>query len=279
MPQLIAVDLKVGLVADGAVHRRAVLREPTGRDEALLAELGQSATPAELIQAVLARLVVRIGDRTPPTAEEILHLTIGDRERLLLSLAAALLGRHVDLVTRCHGCRETLEVPVDLAELVTSAPGDDLAAARITSDAGIWTARLRPPTGTDLAAALAAAPDASSRALICACIVTIEGPDGSAATADDLPQDCEKAVAAALAELDPLADCTVTMACPGCSADITASIDGLTLLRTALGGDDLYAHVYRMARAYHWSEADILSLPVSRRRRYLAIAAAAEGSA
>jgi hypothetical protein len=30
------------------------------------------------------------------------------------------------------------------------------------------------------------------------------------------------------------------------------------------------ADVHRLARAYHWSEEDVLALPVTRRRRYLA---------
>ncbi len=54
---------------------------------------------------------------------------------------------------------------------------------------------------------------------------------------------------------------------------------GYVILQTALGDvRRVYDDVFRMARAYHWSEAEILSLPLRRRRHYLAIAEVAEAS-
>src|SRR5262249_44530947 len=116
------------------------------------------------------------------------------------------------------------------------------------------------------------APDAA-RELLTDCLVELVDPHGRQAAATVLPAECEPRVASALAELDRMAECCVEIACPACQAPIEALIDGYTLLRAAMGGvENLYREVHRMTRAYRWSEAEIMALPLVRRRRYLAAA-------
>ena len=71
-------------------------------------------------------------------------------------------------------------------------------------------------------------------------------------------------------ELAPPVDLEIEGACPECGAAFTATLPVakffISELRQAGG---IEREVHCLAWHYHWSEADILSLTRSRRRRYL----------
>lgn len=279
MMQSFAVDLLHGLVEEGRRHAVAVLREPTGHDEALLADLRRAATPAECASALIAALTLRIGAIEQPSRERLAALSAGDRERLMLALCARLLGPEAFLVASCGSCGAIVEFTVNFAECAATRDADERiipAQFAFESEDGRWTARLRPPSGADLERAARGGPGAS-RALILACVESLAGPSGAALSQSALPAHCEAAIADALLALDPAAETHVRADCPSCGAPIEALLDGLSIVQSALGGARrIYEEVFRMAQSYHWSEAEILSLPMRRRRQYLAIAEAAE---
>lgn len=126
---------------------------------------------------------------------------------------------------------------------------------------------------------MAAGPRAARR-LLEACLTALFDAQGRSVSRDALPEECESELAEKLLALDPLAECRIAVACPHCADSFDTLLDGFSLLSDAIGGAAaLYGDVYRMARAYHWSEADILALPLAKRAQYLAIAAAAEPGA
>lgn len=277
MSQFFRVELLHGLTEKGRRDTLAVLRDPTGREEAAFADLAQDdATPAERVSAIIAALALRIGDCEQLSMDQILELTAGDRERLLLAISARLLGEELDLVTPCPSCRNLAEISVRFADMIAWRPAAAPDCLALEAGDGEWIARCRPPTGADLERAARGGASAA-RNLLVDCLVELIDPAGNAAAPSALPAECEARVGDALADLDRAAECRVEIRCPSCAEVIEALIDGFTILRTALGGAQrLYDDVYRMARAYHWSEAEILSLPLRRRRHYLAIAERAE---
>jgi hypothetical protein len=99
------------------------------------------------------------------------------------------------------------------------------------------------------------------------------GPDG--APVDDLGDAEEAEVAARLAELDPQADLEIDMRCSVCGEELRLPFDpaGFLLRELAVEAEALYREVHALALYYHWSERDILELPVSRRRFYLELLA------
>jgi hypothetical protein len=275
MTEPFTVELLHGLLDGGRRQTLAALRDPTGHDETLLAELGPRASAAEQVTTLLAALVVRIGSIEPVAKEDLLRLTAGDRERLILALCVRLLGPEIDLVTACPSCRALAEVPVRFHDVISARPASpptDIGEIELEADGGRWRARCRPPTGADLEKAARGGPNAGHD-LIIDCILELADPTGRRVSARDVPSACLTDLADRLAEFDPAAECDVTIDCPSCGGTVTTLLDGFTILRTALApAPRLYDEVYRMARSYHWSEAEILSLPLERRRRYLAIA-------
>lgn len=279
MTQSFKVELLHGLIEAGRRHTLAELRDPTGHDEAALAELGRDATPAESVSTLIAALTLRIGDIESPAVDRIRELTAGDRERLIIALCARLMGPEIDLVATCPSCSALAEMPVRFADVVTSHPvSDGIAESRIDLEAGgaHWVARLRPPAGADLERAARGGPDAA-RDLIVGCIEELTDPSGNRVARSELPTKCESSVADALLALDPAAEARIEVECPFCAKPIDALLDGFAVLQGGLGGAQrFYDEVFRMARAYHWSQSEILSLPLKRRRHYLAIAEGAE---
>ncbi|MFO0992800.1 MAG: hypothetical protein U1E67_12815 [Hyphomicrobiales bacterium] len=278
MTQSFKVELSHGLLTAGQRHTLAELRDATGHDEAMLADLGRHATPAERVSAILAALVLRIGEIGSPTMQQVLELTAGDRERLLLALCERLLGPEIDLVARCPSCGEVAELSVRFAEIMAGHP-----ATRVSADVNVdldaagetWVACLRPPTGADLEYAARNRPR-GARQLITSCVVELTDPSARHVIPSALPAACESQAADALLALDPAAETRIEAECPSCGQPIDALLDGYALLQNGIGGSQrVYDDVLRMARTYHWSEAEILSLPLRRRRHYLAIAAEA----
>ncbi|MGQ0444606.1 MAG: hypothetical protein ACT4O2_05630 [Beijerinckiaceae bacterium] len=273
------VQLLYGLLERGQRHTVAELRDPAGYDEAMLAELGRDTTPVERVSALLAALTLRLGEIEAPAADRLLDLTAGDRERLVLALCARLLGSEIDLVAACPSCGALAEIPVCFAEVAAARPAAGASMESyfaLQAGGANWVARLRLPTGADLERTARGGPGAARDLILC-CIEELADPSGGRVARSKLPAACESSLAEALLALDPIAEWRFAGNCPSCAEPIDMLLDGYTILQSGLGSANrVYREVFRMARNYHWCEAEILALPLRRRRRYLAIAEAAE---
>lgn len=183
-------------------------------------------------------------------------LPIGERDRRLLRLRAATCGPRLGARATCPACGEEVELDLDTDDLL-AAPTDP-AALRL--DSGGVAVELRLPTSRDLAHA-AAAPDPAA-ALARACVVAPEGLDLAA---------WAPAIEAALAAADPHAEIAVDLACPACHAEWSEVLDVCDYFTRELDvlAARLLDEVDRLARAYGWTEAEVLALGPRRRRHYL----------
>ena len=100
--------------------------------------------------------------------------------------------------------------------------------------------------------------------------------DGSTATAEAVPETVVRALEGELDRLDPQADLTLELRCDACAHAWETVFDIAAFLwreveveaRRMLRGVDV------LARAYGWSEAEILALSHERRRSYLELVGA-----
>jgi hypothetical protein len=124
----------------------------------------------------------------------------------------------------------------------------------------------RSPNSRDVAAAAATGDaEAAERVLLERCA-------GSA----DLPAEVRAAVAQAMAEADPLAEVLVDVSCPACGEGFVADVDipGFVWAELQARARRLLREVDVLARAYGWTEAEVLSLGDRRRGAYLELAEA-----
>jgi hypothetical protein len=274
------VQLRSGLGARGGGERDAVLRSMTGADEALFAQLAADLPPAHATTELLSCAIERIGALSPVSTEDARELTVGDRHRLLLALYRATHGRRLSLVVPClaPGCGRILELDLSLDRILDEPIPEGVALEheiRVDLAGREVQVRFRLPNGGDQEAVSAiAATDVDQAAdLVLRRTVLLFAP--SVGEGDEL-EACLPALraplTAAFARLDPEAEIVLRLACPDCGHETPADLDPFALFEGRVqNGRDIYAEVDRIARTYHWSEADILALTIARRRRYLAL--------
>jgi hypothetical protein len=199
-------------------------------------------------------------------ADRFACLPLGVVNAGLLKMRTALFGRRVELQVACEHCGEQLEIPLDLAELAAdTGTGAGAGEQETGAEIEVEGFRFRLPASRDLAAiTYDLDTEAAALRLLDACCVA--RPDGNTATADVLAQAEERLEAA-----DPLADPRLDVACPACGQHMEAALDPGTLL-----WDDMQAYarsllgqVHALARAYGWTEREVLSLSPRRRAAYL----------
>lgn len=248
-----------------------------GCDEVALQEADGQAPVARITQ-ILAAATQAIGDLAPVTDDLVRRLTVADRERLLLALHAATFGARQDLTMRCPACEAQIEVPLDiraLAEAGCGAAGERVLDAVVETPAGPLTVRCHPPSGADQEEAVEAARDdlaAASDLLLLRCIDAVSDAAGAPLDPSCVIDALREPVEALLLDCDPLAELRLAVACPECGHESVSEFDAFQFLRAVSAGrGSVFADVDRLARAYHWSEADILALPLARRRLYLSL--------
>lgn len=202
---------------------------------------------------------------------DVAHLRdapLGRLHAATLGFHAALAGPRLEAVASCPSCASLVEFTLDaeaLQGLDREAAAGELAMA---TDAGEWRVRWRAPTAGDLAE-VAGRADAASALLALCCDVTGPGGEGAA----DAPPEVIGRVEGALADADPLAELTVGLECPECGAVFDADVDPIAFVwrEVESRARRLLHEVDVLARAYGWTEAEVLALSEQRRTAYLEI--------
>jgi len=206
-------------------------------------------------------LLVALG---PPPSQ------LGARNAALLHLRGRLFDRAWPLCSRCPACAADYEFVADCLALADqlSALAAPPATARI--DHSGRSIELRAPIVNDLRE-IAVLPDAQSaaRALLARCV-----SDGG--TLDELDEQAVADLSAHLEGLDPGAVVSFALHCPHCGHDWSAAIDVGDALWCELqrAAERALIEIDALARAYGWSEREVLSLSPVRRAAYLQLVGA-----
>jgi hypothetical protein len=197
-------------------------------------------------------------------AERIADLPLGSVTASLLQVREASFGDLIQCHIDCPTCGMRLDLTLSSSELRQPA-ADDLP----TVDVQGW--RVRAPCLRDLASV---ADDADSgraaRRLLERCASQQDGD--AMALSDATLHDIEDA----LERLDPGADLELSLRCEACGQEASAQLDAGLLLWDEIDGRAraLFGEVDILARAYGWTEGDILALGATRRAAYVAICGA-----
>jgi len=231
-------------------------------------ERGHRQRPAEKALAMLSVAFPKAG------GDQLASLTIGERDARLLQLHKQLFGPRVEVVANCPACGEWLEFAVNLADLQIPAdaqPGEKIYQLSVNS----YQLTYRLPDSSDLIALahndrVAADFEAARQQLLERCLLEAVH-QGQPTTAADLPEPVCAALSTEMARRDPQAQHLLNIACAACGAPWQASFDIATFLwaKIETQAQALLREVHVLARAYGWSEADILALSSARRRFYL----------
>ena len=205
------------------------------------------------------------------TRDELAALSVGRRDGFLMDARQTNFGSTVSGVAECPGCGELLEWTLDLASVRDrrADAGGDSVPMRLAIEG--YDLLYRLPDSTDLAAVTSGDNVAGGRAALLRRCVLEARRDGAEVEPASLPE----AVAARLAEemeaRDPQAETLLGFECPDCGVSWQALFDVLPFVWAEIQSRArrLLGEVHVLARAYGWSESDILGMSPVRRRFYL----------
>lgn len=217
-------------------------------------------------QTLTERALALIALALPETPFEALaDLTIGARDARLLTLRQQLWGPRMEAVVPCPRCGERLELALDTREMLLCARAEP--AGEIRADVDGNTVSLRLPTSRDF---LEIAGEQEAASFLERCVVVGNGSEGSL-DLSKLSSEALAAISQALVDADPLAEIQLALACPACEHRWTAVFDIVSFLWTEIEAWAwrILGDVHTLARAYGWSEREILALSPTRRQFYL----------
>jgi hypothetical protein len=271
----------------GRLQRDAVLTMLTGHDEEQLSELGRQET-ASLVTQVLSRCVRRLGDLSPVPADVVRQLLVADRDYLLLRLRQATFGDRIraDLFCPWADCGERMSVDFSIDELpvresVRKGPVYEMTLSPMAlagaGDLGGGEVAFRLPTGADqeeLSGLLASNEARALTLLLARCVdrlgTTITpGVDAVAGLSGLARAEIE----AEMLRAAPMVEREIEIACAECRRSFATPVDLHRFffgeLRTS--SELLYQEVHYLAYHYHWSEAEIMTMPRTKRALYLGV--------
>lgn len=194
-------------------------------------------------------------------AVQLADLPLSRRNVAMMALYEASFGKQLAGWVDCSACGKRMEFVANTAEFPRPT---EIEPEPIEVD-GL---RFRRPTSRHLAQLKeTASPEAAARQLLRVCA---ESPEA-------LPHDEEALTAmldiveSAVEEADPWADIIVAVRCPACCHEEAAALDiaGLLWEEISSRAQRLLGDIHVLARAYGWSEPEILALSNVRRAAYL----------
>lgn len=196
---------------------------------------------------------------------DIASRPVGWRTLSLLRLRGATFGPRLAACADCPDCGAAMAFDVDLATLLDALPAPpERASAEPMFDA--HGAAWRLPSSRDQArAAMAADSGAALAALLRAC--RQDAPDDAALPQGAALDDIE----ARMEALDPAANIELSLRCADCARAWTVALDADACVWDDIGlrARGLLLDVHRLARAYGWTEPQVLALGPARRAAYL----------
>ena len=270
------VQLRWGYESAAGRQHSICVRPLNGFDEEFLIESTSAMLPAQRVNALLERCT-SVPGADAQSGATVRSLSAGDRELVAMELRRLTFGDRLTTTLNCsrQGCGLRLDLDLQLADFVrTASPGSPRQEREFVD--GTWRVYFRLPTGADQEAAASAAAAsgvaAGVQVLLDRCVSRAENVQtGEAVPANHLPLHAVEQLAAAMADLDPLAEIRLEVQCPHCGSSTPMLFDaGLYLCdEIASRGDALLREVHLLAYHYGWSESDILGMSRRKRRRYI----------
>jgi hypothetical protein len=205
------------------------------------------------------------------TREEVASLSIGRRDQFLLKVRETLFGSKFTIVTTCPECHDPVESTFGVSDLWQESPGSD-SNASWTVEYNAYRITFRLPSSADILSLPANEKLEILRdRLLGLCILEAYDAAGDAVSAEILPSPVVAAVTDAMAAADPQGEVMLNVICPRCQDSWQAVFDITAFLSKEIHSwaQRTLHDVHDLARAYGWTEAEVLALSPTRRQLYV----------
>jgi hypothetical protein len=204
-------------------------------------------------------------------SESIAKLSIGERDARLLLLRERMFGSRLMNVADCPQCSDRVEWESDIEDIRLQSSQQPGLSREFTFEADDFSIRFRLPNSIDISAVIADEPGRPYPVkLLARCILEAHCKD-EACDLDGLPERVLKALKRRMEEEDPQADIHIALCCPYCNYRWEIQFDIVSYFWTEINNwaERMLLAVNKLARAYGWSEHDILNMSPVRRQLYL----------
>jgi hypothetical protein len=232
----------------------------------LLAAWERGKAEPQPIGRTLALLGIACADLSPSAMTE---LSIGARDTLLASLREELFGGKVDALAVCPGCKQRVGLSFQLSDIC--AHEDPQSSGLLAVSWGQYEVEFRLPNSRDLLALNGQDDLESKRKRLLERIVLQAQTMGRPVAATDLPEEMIAIMESEIEGADRGAEVSLKLRCESCGHEWIALFDIAAFLWQELDASvvRLLWDVHTLARAYAWSESDILAMTPFRRNAYL----------
>ena len=203
-------------------------------------------------------------------AETLAELSIGSRDAGLLLLRQHLFGSRLVNHAVCPECSERIEWEQDIGDILLEA-GELPETRQFSLKQDGYELLFRLPNSRDLSE-LESMVDIrpAVKHLLKNCIFSAEH-DGAACEIEQLPDSVIVALNRRIEALDPQAEVRIRLTCPECSHpwEVFFDIAGFLWEEINEWSERMLLTIHKLARAYGWTEREILKLSPVRRQFYL----------
>lgn len=206
--------------------------------------------------------------------DALASLSIGERDARLLLLREWMFGSRLKNMANCPKCTGRIEWEYDIADIRLQPIQHDESTKEFSLEQDEFSIRFRLPNSLDILSVIAEGTERADPAkLLAHCIVQIQS-NGKDCKADDLPEKVINTLIQRIEKEDPQADIRMILNCPYCSHQWEVHFDIMSYFWAEIDrwAQRLLQEVHILARAYGWSEQDILNMSPLRRQIYLGMA-------
>jgi hypothetical protein len=202
------------------------------------------------------------------TMDELLALSVGQRDANLLDLRQAIFGSQLAGFAKCPACEQPLEFNLSVTDIRVESP---ISSQTQEVDIEGYQVQFRLPNSTDLRQVARCREVLRARQLLVERCVLRTSQDGADVGMADLPDGVIVGLIKHMAKCDPQAEIQLDLHCPVCQENWSVLFDIVSFLwsEICVQAKRLLREVHTLARAYGWHEADILSMSAVRRQFYL----------
>ncbi|RCJ29477.1 phage baseplate protein [Nostoc minutum NIES-26] len=235
-------------------------------------ERGLSQSPMQRALTLLAAACAEI------SLDELLNLSIGQRDGLLLALREITFGSQLVSLAVCPMCGERLEFNFNVVDV--RIPTVANLPQTLELNLADYQVCFRLPNSLDLVAMWSAnhtPQDIASlrHQLLQRCTLKLQY-QGQEESIEQIPTTILDAVVTQMAQADPQADIQLNLVCPACQHQWCAIFDIVSFFWSEINtwAVRILREVHTLASAYGWSETDILAMSPLRRQLYLEMVSA-----
>ena len=204
--------------------------------------------------------------------EKLAGLYIGQRDSMLLDLRTMTFGSKLRCLATCPKCKERFDLVFDSSEIRIASKNKVGETQSLI--AGGFEVFFRLPNSLDLLAIGECRDVSSARGILLERCILSARQDGKDIPPGLLPSVLTDCLEKKMESEDPQADIQISLSCPSCSENWSQAFDIVSFFWSEI---DFWARrileeVSALAKAYGWSEAEILALSPRRREMYLEMA-------